>query len=164
MSIILIFWVISFFLSLLMREILTIYFLSFSLSFNLSNQSESNCSLMAIGLHLAATSNLEIGITWEVRFDRAYSWFSTRSHLARNPTAISRCITRARCMQPPRRKSGRARLRRENRADRSNRSFGRGEKIYARSSAREEITFVRTNYPSARGIETSVRSHVCDLH
>jgi len=37
------------------------------------------------------------------------------------------------------------------------------EKIYAQSSAREEITFIRTNYPSACGIETLVRLHVCDL-
>lgn len=150
-----------------MREVITVYFLSFSesLYFNFSDQSESNCNLTAIGSHLDTTSNLGIGILEK----RDLTAFIVSSQIdaarsARNPIAISKCITRARRIQPRshREENRVAPVYGENRADRSIRLFGPAfecaivEKIYARSSAREEITFIRTNYLSASGIETSV--------
>lgn len=153
------------------KEILTIYFLSFSqsLNFNFSDQSESNCNLMAIGLHLATTSNLGIGIL-ERRDPTALivsSRFEGCSHFARNPAVISKCVTRARWAQPQVEEIGSRSFKTE--PSRPIESIIRSasacssKRSTPRSPAREEITFIRTNYPSACGIEASVRLHVCDL-
>lgn len=78
------------------------------------------------------------------------------------PSNITRAHIAAR---PPWRKSGRAVYGENRTGDRIDHSAEKPcaivEKIVRES--RREITFIRTNYPSASGIEMSVRLHVYDL-